>query len=388
MHPLLRSPVAWFTGSPARRTAAKLLLAAALILAVTFEGLALARQPSGPHAAVWACGVLVCLCAVPWRGVPLAARGWIAVAVSGATTLALMFIDRPQLVWGLGEAAALLVLLTGVLLNSPARQAAVLGTCLGLACVAAPVRDARPGAFTLLFSVVAAVVSAFSLLLRIQAGQRQRDIAAVRAAERLELARELHDLVAHHVTGIVVQARAARFTALSGQAAAGTFGRIEEAGDEALGAMRRLVRVLREDEAQTAPVAGIAELRDLTEAFARTGPPTVVYVDPVLEERLPADLAATAHHIVREALTNTRKHAADATAVRVAVRVVAGGVEVRVADDGTQPGPAGERGRQDGGFGLTGLEERVRALGGELVAGRSPEGGWEVRAVLPYGRAD
>ncbi|MFD9076798.1 sensor histidine kinase, partial [Streptomyces lasiicapitis] len=163
-----------------------------------------------------------------------------------------------------------------------------------------------------------------------------------------------------------------------------------DAGDEALGAMRRLVRVLREGEARTVPVAGLAELRELAETFTVTGPPVTVHVERGLQERLPADLAATAHHIVREALTNVRKHASGATAVRVGVRVVEGGLEVRVADDGRQSagsGPgAGERHGERGGFGLAGLEERATALGGTLTAGPGTEGGWEVRAVLPYGQ--
>ncbi|EPH42247.1 histidine kinase [Streptomyces aurantiacus] len=383
---------------PARRTAARLLLAAVLVLLVSVEGLTLARQPTGPRAAVWTAGILCCLCAVPWARLPLTPRAWLAAGVSWAATLYVFASARPQIVWGMGEAIALLVLLTGVLLRLPARRAAVLGTLLALACVAAPVRDASPGRFTLLFSALAAVVSAFSLLLRAQQAQRVRDMEAVRAAERLELARELHDLVAHHVTGIVVQARAASFTAVGADAAAGTFGRIADAGDEALGAMRRLVRVLREGEARTVPVAGLAELRDLAEAFTVTGPPVTVRVERGLQERLPADLAATAHHIVREALTNVRKHASGATAVRVGVRIVEGGLEVRVTDDGRQAsgaGPAagpgrgagaGERHGERGGFGLAGLEERATALGGTLTAGPGTDGGWEVRAVLPYGQ--
>ncbi|MFD9075544.1 histidine kinase, partial [Streptomyces lasiicapitis] len=223
---------------PARRTAAHLLLAAVLVLLVTVEGLTLARQPTGPRAAVWTAGILCCLCAVPWARLPLTPRAWLAAGVSWAATLYVFVSARPQIVWGMGEAIALLVLLTGVLLRLPARRAAVLGPLLALACVAAPVRDASPGRFTLLFSALAAVVSAFSLLLRAQQAQRVRDVAAVRAAERLELARELHDLVAHHVTGIVVQARAASFTAVGADAAAGTFGRIADAGDEARGAGR------------------------------------------------------------------------------------------------------------------------------------------------------
>ncbi|MGW0734629.1 sensor histidine kinase [Streptomyces sp. NPDC002851] len=374
---------AWLERRRSRVLAAKLLLAAVLILLVAFEGFALARRPTAPHALVAFSGVFVCLCAVPWSGAPLRHRARAAAVVSWAVTLFLIIGDRPLVVWGMGEAIALLVLLTGVLLRSPARTAAVLGTLLGLACVAAPVRDADPGRFTMLFAVLTAVVTAFSLLLRNQAVQRVRDLQAVRTAERIELARELHDLVAHHVTGIVVQARAARFTTASGDRAAATFERIEHAGDEALGAMRRLVRVLREGEPETEPLAGLDQVRELAERFSETGPPAILYVEPGLAERLPGDLAAAAHRIVREALTNIRKHAADATAVRIGLRTVGGGLEIRVADDGTKAAPLGEKAR-GGGFGLAGLEERVTALGGRLSAGPSTEGGWEVRAVFPY----
>ncbi|MEI5099996.1 histidine kinase [Streptomyces sp. PmtG] len=378
---------------PALRPAAHLLLAAALIALVLVEGLALTANPTEPRAALWTAGIVTCLCAVPWARVPLTARAWTAATTSWAATLYVFASGRPLAVWGMGEAIALLVLLTGVLLRLPARRAAVLGPLLALACAAAPVRDAAPGRFTLLFSALAAVVSAFSLLLRGTEAQRVREVEAVRAAERLDLARELHDLVAHHVTGIVVQARAATFTAgttVDPRATAATFTRIAHAGDEALGAMRRLVRVLRDSEARTAPTAGLAELRALAETSATTGPPVTVEVEHGLQERLPADLAATAHHIVREALTNVRKHAADASAVHVDVRLTDGGLEVRVTDDGTaHPPPAPrERHPERGGFGLVGLEERVRALGGRLTAGPRATGGWQVRAVLPHSHGD
>ncbi|MGW1865583.1 sensor histidine kinase [Streptomyces mauvecolor] len=376
------SPVRrWLGHHPRAAAAARPLLAAVLVALVTYEGVALARQPTRPHALVWSAGIVVCFCAVPWRRIPLVPRAWTAAAVSWTAT-ALLFTGRPEIVWGMGEAIALLVLLSSVLLYAPARTAAVLGPVLGLGCTAAPVRDAQPGRFTLLFAVLAVVVSAYSLLLRAQSGQRVRDLEAVRTAERIELARELHDLVAHHVTGIVVQAQAARFTAVSGERAAESFARIEEAGGEALGAMRRLVRVLREGEAETEPVAGLAQVRGLAARFSRAGPPAVLYIETGLEERLPGDVAALAHRVVRESLTNVRKHASDATAVRIGIRTTGSGLEVRVADDGSSAATLAEQAR-GGGFGLAGLSERVTAMGGELAAGPTPEGGWQVTAVLP-----
>ncbi|MFG2876629.1 sensor histidine kinase [Streptomyces sp. NPDC048337] len=381
----------WARRNPHTANWVRLCLSLVLLALVTFEGVVLARQPSAPHATVWVSGILVCLSAAPWPRIPLLARAWFAATVTWTATLLLIFGNHPIVVWGGGEAVALLVLLTQVLLRAPARTAAVLGPLLGLGCMAVPVRDTDPGRFTLLFSVLTVVVGAFSLLLRLQSVQRVRELRAVRTAERLELARELHDLVAHHVTGIVVEARAARFTKVSAERAGEIFGRIESAGGEALGSMRRLVTVLRESDGpdgteapggRTSPVAGLADIRVLTERFSVTGPPVVLYVEAGLQDRLPADVAATAHRIVLEALTNIGKHAATATAVRIGLRTVPAGLEVRIADDGGRPAKLSENAR-GGGYGLAGMAERAEALGGSLTAGPAPEGGWLVTATLP-----
>ncbi|MFG2832121.1 sensor histidine kinase [Streptomyces sp. NPDC048434] len=354
----------------------------ALLLLVGIEALALARRPTHTHLIVVASGIVVCLCAVPAARIPLTARARTAAVVSLSASAVLIAGQHAREVWGLGEGIALLVLLTAVVRRAPGRTAAVLGPMLGLACVLAPVRDIRPGLFTVVSVVLTVVVAAYSTILRRQDARRLRDLAAVRAAERLELARELHDLVAHHVTGIVVQARAARFTAPEGRQAGATLERIEASGSEALGAMRRLVRVLREDGVHPHPVAGLAEVCSLTEAFARTGPPVVLSVDKGLAQALPDDVAAAVYRIVREALTNVRKHAADATAVRIGLRPVPVGAELRIANDGGSPARLCEQAR-GGGFGLAGLTERAEAMGGRLSAGPAAEGGWELTAVLP-----
>ncbi|MFE3762754.1 sensor histidine kinase [Streptomyces sp. NPDC059104] len=382
------SPLAaWSRRHPRAADRIRILLPVLLLGLVVVEGLVLAQQPGFPHVTVWISGTLVCLSAAPWPGLPLLARAWFAAATTWTATLLLIFGNPPDVVWGAGEAIALLVLLSQVLLRAPARTAAVLGPLLGLGCMAVPVRDADPGRFTLLFSVLAVVVGAYSLLLRLQAVQRVRELRAVRTAERLELARELHDLVAHHVTGIVVEARAARFTKVTAERAAEIFGRIETAGDEALGSMRRLVTILRREDAAaapagTTPVAGLADLRRLAERFSTTGPPVVLSIEDGLDDRLPDHVAATAHRIVLEALTNVSKHAATATAVRIGLRTVPTGLEVRVADDGGRPARLSDEAR-GGGYGLAGMAERAEALGGSLTAGPAPEGGWLVTAVLP-----
>ncbi|MFI5981070.1 sensor histidine kinase [Streptomyces sp. NPDC051555] len=380
------SPLAsWSRRHPHGADRIRVSLIVLLLALVSFEGAVLARQPTVPHAVILVSGVLVCLSAAPWPRLGLVARAWFAAAVTWSATAFLIFVNHPIVVWGAGEAIALLVLLSGVLLRTPARTAAVLGPVLGLGCMAVPVRDSDPGRFTLLFSVLTVVVTAYSLLLRLQGVQRRREVRAVRTAERLELARELHDLVAHHVTGIVVEARAARFTNVSAERANEIFGRIETAGGEALGSMRRLVKVLREDDSGpgTSPIAGLDDIRELTTRFSVTGPPVVLYVEQGLADTLPGDVAAAAHRIVLEALTNIGKHAATATAVRIGLRTVGTGLEVRVADDGGRPAKLSEQAR-GGGYGLAGMTERAEAMGGTLSAGPAPEGGWIVTAILPF----
>ncbi|MFJ5548358.1 sensor histidine kinase [Streptomyces sp. NPDC093225] len=377
----------WARRHPRAADWARLALTVVLLALVTYEGIALIRQPTFPHAVVWAAGLLVSLSAAPWPGIPLLGRAWFAATVTWTATLLLITTHPPLHVWGIGEALALLVLLSQVLLRTPARTAAVLGPLLGLGCTAVPVRDSDPGRFTLLFSVLSVVVGAYSLLLRQQSVQRTRDLRAVRTAERLELARELHDLVAHHVTGIVVEARAARFTRVGDDRAGEIFARIETAGSEALGSMRRLVRVLREDDAPagtpgTTPVAGLQQIRELCERSSRTGPPVALRIAPGLDATVPGDVAATAHRIVLEALTNITKHAADATAVRVRIHTVPAGLEIDVTDDGARPARLSDKAR-GGGYGLAGMTERAEALGGSLTAGPAPEGGWRVTALLP-----
>lgn len=271
--------------------------------------------------------------------------------------------------------------------------------------------------FTAPLGVLLAIGIGIGLYLRAVDARRARSVTAARRDERLELARDLHDFVAHHVTGIVVQAQAARFAASSGAAQSPEqldtmFEGIEKAGTEALTSMRRMVGLLRDAQhvddphaagpygpygpppgggphggapggppdrgSATRPVGDLDRLRELVAGF--THPPAVLSLAPDLGA-LPPEVATSAHRVVQEALTNIRKHAADATYVRVSLARFGGGVEVAVRNDGRGRG----RRLPSSGFGLTGLAERVTALGGRLHAGPRPEGGWEVVAVLPLG---
>jgi signal transduction histidine kinase len=213
---------------------------------------------------------------------------------------------------------------------------------------------------------------------RYRAESWRRALDQIRSQERVGLARELHDMVAHHVSAIAVQAQAGR--ALAGQrpeAGLEALAAIEGEASQTLAEMRAMVRVLR-DGAPTeyTPQPGVADLASL----ARREPVPVVDVEvPGDLDELPLQVDAAVYRLAQEALTNALRHARNAS--RVEIRVVEGGgrLRLRVTDDGQiDPGRSASHG-----FGLLGMTERVQLLGGTLLAGPAPEGGWAVDAELP-----
>jgi signal transduction histidine kinase len=216
--------------------------------------------------------------------------------------------------------------------------------------------------------------------------QRDQAAATARRDERLDLARELHDLVAHYVTGIVVQAQAAQMVAEQRpEAARAALAGIEQAGAEALRAMRQLVGSLRSPDgaALVEAPAGSTGLDELVAQSNAAGLPARLRLHGVpsagLSEALPPAVAASVHRIVQESLTNVRRHGVEVTAVDDDLVRYDDRVEIVVRDDGR----GAARPVHGGGFGLVGMSERTRALGGSLDAGPLPEGGWQVRARLP-----
>jgi signal transduction histidine kinase len=213
---------------------------------------------------------------------------------------------------------------------------------------------------------------------RYRAESWRRALDQVRSQERVGLARELHDMVAHHVSAIAVQAQAGR--AMAGQrpeAALEALAVIEGEASRTLAEMRAMVRVLRDGApAEYAPQPGVADLVSL----ARRDPVPVVDVEvPDDLDELPLQVDAAVYRLAQEALTNALRHARNAS--RVEIRVVQGGgrLRLRVIDDGRiDPARAASHG-----FGLLGMTERVKLLGGTLRAGPAPEGGWTVDAELP-----
>ncbi|ABL79483.1 MULTISPECIES: histidine kinase [unclassified Nocardioides] len=200
------------------------------------------------------------------------------------------------------------------------------------------------------------------------------------AAERARIARELHDVVAHAISVIVVQARGGRRVLADDTGGArSAFDVIEHAGEQALTEMRRLLALLRETEPEAAalqPQPSLGRIDVLATEVAASGLPVEVVRegDPV---ELPPGVDLSAYRIVQEALTNALKHAGPARA-RVVLRYLPRAFEVEVLDDGHGTGAGG-----GSGHGLTGVRERVEVYGGQLSAGTRPEGGFAVRARLP-----
>jgi signal transduction histidine kinase len=211
----------------------------------------------------------------------------------------------------------------------------------------------------------------------------QAQIAA--AAERARIARELHDVIAHNVSVMVVQADGAGYALRTEPERAGqALAAIAQTGRQALTEMRRLLGVLRSGDEQSglAPVPGLDQVRELIDQARLAGMSvslTLFGAPRPLSEG--AELAA--YRVVQESLTNTRKHGGLAAAAAITMTYEPDGLLMRMTDDGL-----GGAAASDGiGHGLTGMRERIEMYGGTVQAGPLPDGGYQVTARLPYASA-
>ena len=213
--------------------------------------------------------------------------------------------------------------------------------------------------------------------------EREESIHRAAADEQERIARELHDVIAHSVSVMVVQAAAANDVfERQPERAREALRSIEESGRSALTELRRLLGIVRTHErGRFEPQPGLAALEELIEQVRATGLEVGLELDGELGE-LPSGVDLSAYRIVQEALTNTLKHA---HAGRARVRIARRGQElaIEVSDNGSGPGePAGN------GHGLIGMRERVALLGGELEAGAQAGGGFAVKVRLPIGQKE
>ena len=266
--------------------------------------------------------------------------------------------------WGSGREAAIGLAIIVV--------AGVVGTAVDYTGVV----EAVFGGLFLLFP------AALGASVRYRASSRLREMDQVRLREREQLARELHDTVAHHISAIAIRAQAGRVVAATRpDAALDALGVIEEEASRTLAEMRGMVGVLREggEEPDLAPQRGVADIERLARGVGDR-PRVGVDLSGDLEDLGPS-VGAAIYRIAQESITNAVRHARRATRVDVSVAGEEDCVRLTVRDDGD----ASPTGRSGAGYGLVGMAERAMLFGGTLEAGPSPDGGWTVTAVLPRG---
>ncbi|WP_126639158.1 sensor histidine kinase [Embleya hyalina] len=219
--------------------------------------------------------------------------------------------------------------------------------------------------------------------------EREREAEAARAAaeERASIARDMHDILAHAVSIMIVQAEAGPVVVRTDpDRAERSFDAIAEAGRDAMEQLRRMLGVLKDDQEQDvgarAPQPTVDTITQLIEHVDRTHVRVRLVVEGDRRD-LPADADLAAYRIVQEALTNTVKHAGASTA-EVRLSWTGDELEITVTDDGRGGGEANPAGWRRGGDGLIGIRERALACGGTAEAGPLPEGGFRVHARLPY----
>ncbi|MFK5647964.1 sensor histidine kinase [Ornithinimicrobium sp. LYQ121] len=221
--------------------------------------------------------------------------------------------------------------------------------------------------------------AALGAAIRYRAKIRVRDIDQAKAREREQLARELHDTVAHHVSGIAIQAQAGRAIAASHpERAVEALAIIQDAATRTLTELRAIVGVLRaSQDSEFAPQPGVAEVERLA-TDGQMRPCVKVRLSGEFDDLSPA-VGAAIYRLAQESITNARRHARQATQVTVAVTGDADRVRLTIDDDGT----SGAGGRAPAGYGLVGMRERASLLGGTFHAGPIAGRGWRVEAVLP-----
>ena len=322
-------------------------------------------------------GVAPAIC-LPWRRTrPLLVAGVVAGSVVlgdaimvlgigepielSATIALLLLVPYALFRWGDGvEAAAGMAIVLGV----PAFATVAAGNAVDLA-LALP---------------FFALPAAFGAAMRYRARSRLGEADRIRLREREQLARELHDTVAHHVSAIAIRAQAGRTLAPSRpEAAVEALEVIEEAASRTLADLRGLVGALRDDdEADLSPQRGVDDVERLAHTTG-DGPRVDVHVAGDLDGLRPL-VGAAIYRIAQESITNARRHARHATRIDVRVTGHDDTVRLTVRDDGDAvPSGAGP----SPGYGLVGMTERAALLGGTLEAGPDAKSGWTVTADLP-----
>jgi len=341
-------------------------------------------------------GLPVLLC--PYR--PLAAW-WAALGAAVVTAAATDPVSAAEpWPWAVTSVLSLVIVLTVLTLRAPRRVAVAMWAALLVAgAILTLTREPiRPGELVPM-TVLSALVPLTAEAVRGR-GDAQRRLAVVEELgeaerarralleERARIARELHDVVAHHMSVIIVRADSAQYRVPELPAAAhAEFDAIAGEARRSLTEMRRLLHVLRQDAdaaPRHSPQPGLAEVPTLIEGAHRAGLDarmSLADTVPAVAD-VPLGVQLSVYRVVQESLSNAVRHA-PGTQVRVAVSGDTGTLLVEVTNSAPGRAPSVEPDRVGGGQGLIGMRERVAMLGGELDAGPTPDGGFRVRATLP-----
>ncbi|MFS0703991.1 sensor histidine kinase [Cellulomonas sp. 179-A 9B4 NHS] len=353
---------------------------APLVPSLSDQGTELGDLADRPHDALTVVAVLL-------QGLPLAVRRrW----PTGCLALVSLGFAVDQL-GGYHSAAgiALPVALLSAGAHLSRRRAAVAVTAsvgyAGLAAALARLGSTEELAGYVTFYLVMAVAWGVGTWLRqtraAEAEHRRHVEDAARATERARLARELHDVVTHHVTAMVVQAEAARYVTADPARVAASLTAVTSTGRRAIDDLRNLLDVLDPAHGPGDRMPTVGDVAALVETTRLGGQP-VEYLEEGSSATQPGSAEVTAYRVVQEALTNALKHARGSRTV-VRVRHQERSIDVEVTTEGGTP--AAEP-REGSGRGLAGLRERVALLGGDLDAGREADGGFVVHARIPTGR--
>jgi signal transduction histidine kinase len=355
-------------------------LAAIVLAGVALDALLRSDLVWRPVAVAFGCGLA--LAALVRRAHPLAAVAFAFVGFAVLDVATLVAGAEPV---ALNSGWVVLVLVYSLLRWRGGRDAAIGLVVVAVAVAVIVSRDFSGAAETIAGIAVVLLAAALGASVRYRAAAREQLVVQAKLQEREQLARELHDTVAHHVSAIAIQAQAglvlARSSSLSGATEA-----LETISGEAartLAQMRTMVSALRERRQQpaTAPQGRIADIEGLA-----AGGTDALRIEVRLRgdlTNLPPAVEGAVYRVVQESITNAKRHAQQANRVEVEVTGDTGGVRLTVRDDGVRTAPADNQ----SGFGLVGMTERVTLLGGTLTAGPGPERGWSVQAVLPRGNA-
>jgi len=315
-----------------------------------------------------------------WRRTHPLATAVIGFGAFVATDLAsTAFSDEP---FSLYAGACVLVLAYALFRWGTGRQVAIGFVVLFLAWAVSTATDftgavdATGGLLVLLF------LAALGMAVRYRHIVGAQQMERVRSDEREMLARELHDTVAHHVTAIAIQAQAGQILARSRDldGAAESLGVIEHEASRTLAEMRAMVGSLRQADRATPELLaprGVDDIADLA-TMDPTGGLRIEFVRSGDLDHLQPPVEAALYRVAQESITNAKRHARDATRVRVNVVGELKSVRLIVSDDGERASSS-----PSGGYGLVGMAERLSLLGGDLEAGPGPDRGWTVEATIP-----